>query len=406
MKHGRLIVSSFLLLPLALVPQAAFSFGSKPAEPPAPAPKPAPKPTPKLTVENLQNNQTFTEDDAALFYIVASEVDRVEVSRNGKLLGTAEYRAEEKKYRFSIVFEDRGAFDLKFAGKKAGKEVIAKTFRVNVVPKVAPPPVTDRNFNGYILKAVEKIRREHGLLGYNIKAQLTHDLDYNGQGILKSTYGTLTMCVSATLEVILTAYEIYAQETGDRSVYNYLPFKAWNSLTTSGIKARIWVDPKLNAYGTADALAHFGMGEVVPFSELEPGAFINLNRTTKTGHSVVFIAYIDKNAKELPRYDAAKVAGFKYFSAQGKEARGQGGFDYRYAFFSKNGCPTIPYKRDCNVMWSTSRKYLNTGTMFHPKDWRMPASVEGARAMVTPLTAEDLELEGRPAKFDGMTTDD
>lgn len=365
-----------------------------------------------LNVDNLKNGQSFTDGDNALFYIVASEgIDAVEVSRNGTLLGAAEYVAEQKKFRFNTILAGNGAFDLKFVGKIAGGEVVAKTYNVNVFPK-APPPPAAKNFNGYILKAVDKIRAEYGLLGYNIKAVYTHDLDYGGLGTLKSTYGSLTMCVAAALEVILTAYDIYAEETGDRSVYEYLPFKSWNSLAATGIKSRIWVDPKLDAYGTADALNQFGMGELVPFSELQPGSFVNINRENGTGHAVVFISYIDIKANELPKYDAAKVAGFKYFSAQGKEARGQGGFDYRYAFFAKSGCPTISYHRDCGLIYSTSRKYLNTGTMWHPRDWRKPASVssDGMKMMtgssVAPLSKEDLELMNRPAKFDGMTTDD
>lgn len=366
---------------------------------------------PTLSVENLKDGQNFNEDETALFYVIAENgVDAVEVSKNGKVLGSAEYVTDMKKYRFSHKLEDTGAFDFKFSGKNAGNEVVSKTYRVNVLAKAPPPQPSGKNFNAYLLKAVDQIRKKYGLLGYNIKAQLTHDMDYNGKGILKSTYGALTMCVSAQLELILTAYEIYAQETGDRSIYDFLPYKSWNNLGAANIKAHIWVDAKLDSYGTADALKHFGMGELTPFSELQPGSFVNINRENGTGHAVLFISYIDIKANELDHYDAAKVAGFKYFSAQGKEAVGQGGFDYRYAFFAKNGCPTIPYKRDCGLMWSTSRKYLSTGTMWHPRDWRKPASVssEGARLMSNPLplTQEDLDLTNRPANFNGLTTDD
>lgn len=359
-----------------------------------------------LAVENVAENQSFTEDDNALFYIVASaDVDAVEVSRNGKVVGQASYVADLKKYKFSSILTDTGTFDFKFSGKAAGKEMISKTVRVSVVAKNTPPPTSSKNFNAYILKAIDQINSSYALLGYNINSVYTHNVDYGGKGTLKATNGALTMCVAASLEVIVTAFEIYAKETGDRSVFDFLPFSSWNTLASTSIKAQIWVDAALDSYGTADAISHFGMGELVPFSELTPGSFVNINRDNGTGHSVIFISYIDINAKELDHYDANKVAGFKYFSAQGKEARGQGGFDYRYAFFSKNGCPTIPYHRDCGLMYSSSRKLLNTGVMWSPSQWRKPA---GSKAMAAPLapSAADIQLTHRPAQFNGLTTDD
>jgi hypothetical protein len=402
---------------LLLTSSNAFAFGKMPEEIPAPptAPAPVPKPSSSVKLENLKDGQNFKEDDNAVFYIVASQdIQSVEVSNQGKVLGQAEYLASQKKFRFSMVLVNSGAYDLKFSGKSAVTEMASASFHLIVATKSvpAPNPPSGKNFNAYILKAVEKINQEHSLRGYNINAQLTHDLNYGSKGILKSTFGELTMCVSASLEIIITAYEIYANETGDNSVFDFLPFKSWSTLASTSIKAHIWVDPKLDSYGTADALSHFGIGELVPFSELQPGSFINLNRDNGTGHSVVFISYIDIKANELPAYDAAKVAGFKYFSAQGKAARGQGGFDYRYAFFSKNGCPTISYHRDCGLMYSADRKYLNTGVMWHPRDWRRPAfiSAEGAKLMgekqPAEVSAEDLKLSGRPAKFNGLTTDD
>ncbi|HBA60114.1 MAG TPA: hypothetical protein DCZ92_04735 [Elusimicrobia bacterium] len=110
------------------------------------------------------------------------------------------------------------------------------------------------------------------------------------------------------------------------------------------------------------------MGERRLFEQLRPGDFVNINRTTKTGHAVTFLAFINAKGEIQPEYNAA-VAGFKYFSSQGRKEAGQGGFDFRYAVFSKFGCPEMPYKRDCNVIYSTDQTYLNTGTMLSPKYW-------------------------------------
>lgn len=40
--------------------------------------------------------------------------------------------------------------------------------------------------------------------------------------------------------------------------------------------------------GRADALATFGVGEHLDFSELEPGDVVGLHRDNGTGHAVIF----------------------------------------------------------------------------------------------------------------------
>ena len=74
--------------------------------------------------------------------------------------------------------------------------------------------------------------------------------------------------VAAVMEVMLVAMQLYAEDTGDRSVWSFLPVESWQTLHSHHIKAHIWVNHSLNSYGTADALVHFGMGETVPFEQL------------------------------------------------------------------------------------------------------------------------------------------
>ena len=219
-----------------------------------------------------------------------------------------------------------------------------------------------------MLKAVDYLYANYGLLGYDINSILTHDIEYHTFGTIKARRAPLTMCVAAQMEVILTAYALYAAETGDYSVYSYLPKRSFEGLSVTDLKGHIWVNHAFKADGTADALINFGMGERRLFEQLRPGDFVNINRTTKTGHAVTFLAFINAKGEIQPEYNAA-VAGFKYFSSQGRKEAGQGGFDFRYAVFSKFGCPEMPYKRDCNVIYSTDQTYLNTGTMLSPKYW-------------------------------------
>lgn len=255
----------------------------------------------------------------------------------------------------------------------------------------------EKYFNAYILKSIDYLWANYGLLGYDINSILTHDIQYHTFGVIPARHAPLTMCVAAQMEIILTAFEIYARETGDYSVYDYLPKKSFEGLSITDIKGHIWVNSAFNANGTADALINFGMGERRTFENLNPGDFVNINRTTRTGHAVAFVGYITNTGKMLPKYDSS-VVGFKYFSSQGGAAAGAGGLDYRYAVFSKFGCPEMPYKRDCEVIYSTDQKMLNTGTMLSPKFWThiMPQ----ADASVTGETTLNRNF------FNGITTDD
>lgn len=255
----------------------------------------------------------------------------------------------------------------------------------------------EKYFNAYILKAIAYLYANYGLKGYDINSILTHDITYHTFGVIPARHAPLTMCVAAQMEIILTAFELYAAETGDYSVYDYLPKRSFEGLAVTDLKGHIWVNHAFKADGTADALINFGMGERRPFENLTPGDFVNINRTTKTGHAVTFLGYINSTGKIQPQYNST-VVGFKYFSSQGRAAAGEGGLDYRYAVFSNFGCPQMPYKRDCEVIYSTDQRMLNTGTMLSPRYWTgiMPqASEETAGETVFNRTF-----------FNGITTDD
>ena len=256
---------------------------------------------------------------------------------------------------------------------------------------------TDPGFmNPWVLAAVDFLYAGYRLLGYD-SAVLTHDIPYGSYGVIPATHGARTMCVAAVMEVILQAMTLYAEDTGDESVFDFLPIGSWKSLAPTNIKAHIWVNHELDSWGTADALSNFGMGVSVPFEDLMPGAFINLNRTNGTGHAVVFISFIDGDANEYGTHND-DVIGFKYFSAQGGYDEGAGGLDYRYAIFSEHGSPSMPYKRDLNVIYSTNPKYLNTGAMTAPSWW----GEAGIEELVEGRAGSSFD----PAYFDGWTDDD
>ena len=265
------------------------------------------------------------------------------------------------------------------------------------IPLRAGARADDKYFNAYILRAIDYLKANYGLLGYDINSILTHDIEYHTFGTLKARHAPLTMCVAAQMEIILTAYQLYAKETGDYSVYSYLPKRSFEGLAITDLKGHIWVNSAFNANGTADALINFGMGERRTFENLTPGDFVNINRTTRTGHAVTFLGYINSTGKIQPQYNST-VVGFKYFSSQGGAAAGAGGFDYRYAVFSQFGCPEMPYKRDCNVIYSADQRMLNTGTMYSPKYWT------GTMPQASSETSDETVLNR--TFFNGITTDD
>ena len=279
-------------------------------------------------------------------------------------------------------------------GQAKGKYILDVTFR--------PYSLTGEHmFNDYILKAVNYINTYWAKKGYDSSAY-THDLPYGQSVVAKGPLAPKTMCVAAVAEVILTAMKLYADETGDTSVWNHLPTKSWSSQSATTIKGWIWVNqPGFNARGTGDAMTAFGMGMNVPFKELVPGSFINLNRTTGSGHATVFIAFLDSNCNEYQTWNE-NVVGFKYYSSQ------TGGFDYRYASWSDSSMTCGSGKvRDSKVIHNeTNQTYLNTGVIYHPKYWMKTSLVQGIAPLAAPLPFGEEETTFNGAKYNGVIIDD
>jgi hypothetical protein len=256
----------------------------------------------------------------------------------------------------------------------------------------------DDYFNDYILDAVDFLDANYGRLGYD-SAVLTHDIEYGSFGFIPRTGGARTMCVAAVMEVILTAIQLYAEDHGD-AVFDFLPRSSWEGFGSDDIKAHLWVSYALETSGSADALRHFGMGENIPFEQLRPGSFVGINRTTGSGHAVVFLGFVDIDGNVSDTWHS-DVVGFTYFSSQGGYAVGSGGLDFRYAIFSDYGAPEMPYKRDLNVIYSEEQWLFNTGMMFEPSQWRTTPYATGARRAVQ----EDLAWFDE-SYFTGVTADD
>lgn len=352
-----------------------------------------------LKLNNLSNNQSFAINrEYVLRGITSSHIRKITLFYNGQAIGDASINGEEFSFSYAFREKAEGA-RLELVGYDGvGSKLIGGTYWINVIE---PAQFEGRYFNEYILKAVDELYAKYRLLGYDINSVLTHDIQYHTYGTIKATNGPLTMCVAAQMEIILTAYQVYADETGDYQVYDYLPKRSFERLSINDLKGHIWVNHKFNSSGTADALINFGMGERTPFEELTPGSFVNINRSNGTGHAVTFIHYINIKGEPVEKYGPS-VVGFKYFSSQGK--RNDGGLDYRYAVFKDFGCPEMPYKRDCGVILSNDQNLLNTGRMLNPKNWRRLPTMISDDFDQSKEQLPDTVLD--KWYFNGLTTDD
>lgn len=251
-------------------------------------------------------------------------------------------------------------------------------------------------FNEYIGQAVEKIYSDRSGGGYDRQRAFSSDLEYGSDStpIIKASRPAPpaafdpdgvnpTMCVAAVAEVIIEAINLYTRAHPEQSdtIYSQLPPAMWNSGKQSALRSHLFMYEGSGSKGTADALETFGLGRTKTFDTLVAYDFINLNRTNKSGHAVVFIAFL---TPEGPSESfSTNIVGFRYFSAQG-EGRPDAGFGYRNAYFDGQ-CPS-PRKSedDCGVIKGYSidargsvkqhQTYFNTGGMISPDVW----TVEGA----------------------------
>lgn len=367
-----------------------------------------------LSIERFEsgNNILVLDEDTTITGKVSGPIEKIEIELDGLILDSISVK--DKLFTFTHIFgEILVNQDLVFKGYSASdKLLVTKKYKFSVREAYI---FDDRYFNKYVVKAVKYLNEKYGLLGYNLDSALTHDMPFfDKDGNIVDTITKMqkngassqqTMCVAAQLEVILTAFEIYAKETGDFiTPYLYNPSRSYKKLGKDNFRGHLWVEPKYNTNGSADALYNFGMGEVVPFSKLTPGSFVNINRTTRSGHATTFLNFVDINGNEIKVYDSAKVKGFRYFSAQGSGQIGVGGFFEKIAFFmssdecSKKLPASVPTRiRDCNVIYSTSQVYLNTGLMLSPKYWN--ASARKERLARIPASVKSFSVEGKTNNF-------
>ncbi|MFJ3483248.1 hypothetical protein ACIPL1_07660 [Pseudomonas sp. NPDC090202] len=233
-------------------------------------------------------------------------------------------------------------------------------------------PISAADYNEKIMTTVKWIEKNKSGLGYNLGSRYTEDLKY-GDYTFRSTGGTSTMCVAAIFEILIRSITdakdaegrlvssaiLKGQVLNGSKALNIAPYAfQYASLTTIPEYKR-----KFSA-GIGDAFVLFGMGKYVNFQRAKSGDFVYFNRTSGTGHAVIFINYLDSQGKITK--NANESIGFRYFSAQ---KNGTNGMGYRDAFFGS--CPKVDtdYVKDCSLIKSDSRAIFAISRLDDPKEW-------------------------------------
>lgn len=175
-----------------------------------------------------------------------------------------------------------------------------------------------KNLNYYLMDVVNDINKTQQKKGYDINlGGFTRDLFYDEKKLFDAK--GISHCVSLTYQVIT---ESLARFNKDQS---------WLRSKIYGLNRKSYAQDFLACWyadagcsGSRDALKKAGMGSNISrFKDSLPGDFINFDRINRTGHSVVFLSFIDKKGNVIQKYDEKKVVGFQYFTSN-KSTKGVG----------------------------------------------------------------------------------
>ena len=141
-----------------------------------------------------------------------------------------------------------------------------------------------------------------------------HDLTYDGTLVSPADPEGRSHCVGLTWEVGMEALEA---EAGG-GVVNDLTLDDVTELRTD------WFVRRIFDKGAADAVAHYGVGELVPWRDLQPGDFLQMWYPGGGGHSAVFIDWVRQGRR---------IVGLRYWSTH----PALGGIGYREERFGEGG---------------------------------------------------------------------
>jgi hypothetical protein len=278
----------------------------------------------------------------------------------------------------------------------------------------------DPYFNAYIMRAYKMLKANYAEKGYG-NAWFTHDIDYGGKknAIKASKHKPKTMCNAAVTETLLEAINLYAKDHKKQhwSAAKIIPKESWTESSWSNLLphlgAQDYIDyPIFKKYrddlpdslmgqirkfdslkGMPKALAKFGLGEEKDFKEALAGDVITFDRDLVnaqgkeafSGHSVIFLAFLTRDQREVKKYSDGDIVGFKYFSSQGENP---GGLGERWAYFKGQMCP---FSRN----YFPKTKICKDGEVTEENKSRFPALKTGPRDCCVKRSGPDGVRVGR-----------
>lgn len=237
-------------------------------------------------------------------------------------------------------------------------------------------------FAPYLLAAAQHAASTDAGLGYSTQGGgHTRPLTYDG-AVISDEKTRTSHCVGATFQFFVTALNAWFQDNRDDRVWS-LPVA--EMLKEPGTFKHCWyVDESFHCRdGVAEALARYGLGSrITDFSQLRPGDFVQYWRSNGTGHSVLFLGFLDGKGTVHATWPGSSAVGFRYVSSQGS-TRGMG---YRKGFFSGH-CNEAVSGRDCGILKSS----LGMARVSDPREFRQARQVETALMRAAIPRATDLE---------------
>jgi hypothetical protein len=240
---------------------------------------------------------------------------------------------------------------------------------------IAAASESEPAFNHYMVQAYENMKNDvqRSNKGYSMASFFTKNLDYGKDfGAVKARNAPYTMCNAAVTETFIEAMNLYAKDHPNWSPNDAIPISYWNSSDWRSLRPHLFSHsyfdyPPLEGIplseipdglkkdirdfqsddGMYQAFEKFGLGYRIEFKDAQPGDVITLDRalTNKegkersSGHSVIFLGFVNRNQELQEAYEADSVVGFKYFSSQGTLS--DGGLGERWAYFKGKMCPFV-----------------------------------------------------------------
>ena len=248
------------------------------------------------------------------------------------------------------------------------------TDEIDFTPVVLPCTVPDQpGFNHYTVGLINDLSRfpKDGTYPYCWEAQggtcganwgMVHDASYTGDPLFPG--GGDCFCSGHTLELFLGAYRAWQQETGVGETEPYRVDDGELLLSeldpyATGTFYQYWQGFGVTSDASAaDALETFGIGMnlyEVDWDAALPGDFVNLSRSTGSGHSVIFMNWVT---------DGSTKVGFRYYGCNGsgdscpdpndpQNTSGNSGPSFATEYFEGHGGTVLP-------------SYLHIGRAFLP----------------------------------------